>query len=151
MRITFHLEWVKSGKASVKSFKHKSAHDLFTEYTERIQPFAGCEMTGAFQKKDFKPPFKILVCDRGSGSRMLSSEDLARRITQMEGGGTKSLHVLIGGPDGFPAGTLEAMQPELRWCFGPLTLPHELAAVVAAEQLYRAFSIIKGLPYHGSH
>ena len=151
MVITFHLEWVKSGIAAAKSFKHKSAHDLFTDYAERMKPFAEYSMAGAFQKKNFKPPFKILVCDRGSGSRMLSSEDLARRLGQLADTGTKQLHVLIGGPDGFPAGTLEAMQPDLRWCFGPMTLPHELAAVVSAEQLYRAFSIIKGLPYHGSH
>ena len=52
----------------------------------------------------------------------------------------------IGGPDGLaPAVDARAV---LRWSLSPLTLPHGLARVVAAEALYRAVSVIKGLPYH---
>ena len=52
----------------------------------------------------------------------------------------------IGGPDGLAAaGDTKA---RLRWSLSPLTLPHGLARVVAAEALYRAVSLIKGLPYH---
>ncbi len=151
MKITFHLEWIKPGKAAAKSFKHSAAQDLFSDYTQRIGAFSTCEVAGAFARKDFKSPLKILVCDRGSGSRMLSSEDLARRLGQMMDAGAKSLHVVIGGPDGFPAGSLEKLEPDLRWSFGPMTMPHELAAVVASEQVYRAFTILKNLPYHEGH
>ena len=52
----------------------------------------------------------------------------------------------IGGPDGLAA-TVDA-RARLRWSLSPLTLPHGLARVVAAEALYRAVSLIKGLPYH---
>jgi 23S rRNA (pseudouridine1915-N3)-methyltransferase len=52
----------------------------------------------------------------------------------------------IGGPDGLAA-SIDA-RARLRWSLSPLTLPHGLARVVAAEALYRAVSLIKGLPYH---
>ncbi len=152
MKIVFHLDWIRSGKADAKSFKHPAAYELFTEYTKRIHPFAPCELEGALQRKTIgKTPLKIWVCDRGTGSRMLSSEDLARRLTQIMDTSTKRVSLVIGGPDGFTDPEMTELQPDLRWCFGPLTLPHELAAVVAAEQLYRAFTILKGQPYHKGH
>jgi 23S rRNA (pseudouridine1915-N3)-methyltransferase len=52
----------------------------------------------------------------------------------------------IGGPDGLAA-AVDA-RATLRWSLSPLTLPHGLARVVVAEALYRAVSVIKGLPYH---
>jgi 23S rRNA (pseudouridine1915-N3)-methyltransferase len=52
----------------------------------------------------------------------------------------------IGGPDGL-APEVDA-RARLRWSLSPLTLPHGLARVVVAEALYRAVSVIKGLPYH---
>ena len=52
----------------------------------------------------------------------------------------------IGGPDGL-APEVDA-RARLRWSLSPLTLPHGLARVVVAEALYRAVSLIKGLPYH---
>ena len=52
----------------------------------------------------------------------------------------------IGGPDGL-ATTVDA-RARLRWSLSSLTLPHGLVRVVAAEALYRAVSLIKGLPYH---
>jgi 23S rRNA (pseudouridine1915-N3)-methyltransferase len=52
----------------------------------------------------------------------------------------------IGGPDGLAA-TVDT-RARLRWSLSSLTLPPGLARVVAAEALYRAVSLIKGLPYH---
>jgi len=65
--------------------------------------------------------------------------------------GIQELQIVIGGPDGFPPKELEEMKPRLRWSFGPMTLPHELAAVVAVEQLYRAMTILHHQPYHSGH
>lgn len=153
MKIVFHLDWVRSGKADARSFKYPAAHECFAGYAKRIQPFATCEMQGALERNGHKPvrAHKIWVCDRGTGSRMLSSEDLARRLAQVTDSSAKQLSLIIGGPDGFTDQAMADLQPDLRWCFGPLTLPHELAAVVAAEQLYRAWTILKNLPYHNSH
>jgi 23S rRNA (pseudouridine1915-N3)-methyltransferase len=52
----------------------------------------------------------------------------------------------LGGADGLPAAVLA--RAERIWSFSPLTLPHELARVVLYEQLYRAYTIRRGEPYH---
>jgi 23S rRNA (pseudouridine1915-N3)-methyltransferase len=54
--------------------------------------------------------------------------------------------LLIGGPDGLAAECLEAAR--WRWSLSPLTLPHGLARVLVAEQLYRAWTVLSGHPYH---
>jgi 23S rRNA (pseudouridine1915-N3)-methyltransferase len=54
--------------------------------------------------------------------------------------------LLLGGSHGLGPAVLE--QAAERWSLGPLTLPHELARVVVLEQLYRAFTMLEGHPYH---
>lgn len=82
---------------------------------------------------------------------MLSSEDLAAALGREKDAGTRVLEVLVGPPDGFTPADVARLKPTLRWSFGPLTLPHELAALIAAEQLYRAHSILSRSPYHLGH
>jgi hypothetical protein len=53
---------------------------------------------------------------------------------------------LVGGPDGLSRECLA--RAGMRWSLSPLTLPHALVRIVVAEQLYRAWSILKGHPYH---
>jgi rRNA large subunit m3Psi methyltransferase RlmH len=77
--------------------------------------------------------------------RMLTTEQLAARMDdwRMEGG---DVALLIGGADGIaPALLAEA---ETRWSLSPLTLPHALVRVVVAEQIYRAWTLLSGHPYH---
>jgi len=58
----------------------------------------------------------------------------------------RPLALVIGGSQGLSAEFLGAASAG--WSLGPLTLPHELARVVVVEQLYRAFTILRGEPYH---
>ena len=58
----------------------------------------------------------------------------------------QDLAFVIGGPDGLAPAVLERAQQ--RWSLGPATLPHPLARIVVAEQLYRAVSQLGNHPYH---
>lgn len=58
----------------------------------------------------------------------------------------RDVALLVGGPDGLPAPCLD--QAQWRWSLSPLTLPHGLVRVLLAEQLYRAWTILAGHPYH---
>ncbi len=87
----------------------------------------------------------VTVALDGRG-RALSSEALARWLAAERDGGAKSMAFLIGGPDGHGQQALDAVK--LRLTLGAMTLPHGLARIVLAEQLYRAATILSGHPYH---
>jgi len=74
-----------------------------------------------------------------------SSADLAGRLERWAADG-RPLAFVIGGSTGLDGDLLR--EADERWSLGPLTLPHELARVVVAEQLYRAGTIRRGEPYH---
>lgn len=74
-----------------------------------------------------------------------TSEQLAARLEHWRGQG-RDLAFLIGGPEGHAPAVLAAAQET--WSLGPLTLPHMLARLVVAEQLYRACALLAGHPYH---
>jgi 23S rRNA (pseudouridine1915-N3)-methyltransferase len=74
-----------------------------------------------------------------------STEQLAQWLEgRLQSG--QDLVLLVGGPDGLAEECLK--RADLRWSLSPLTLPHALVRIVVAEQLYRAYSVIKGHPYH---
>jgi 23S rRNA (pseudouridine1915-N3)-methyltransferase len=91
-------------------------------------------------------PALILTDSRG---QQLSSEELAATLGSFQDTGIQQLVLAIGPADGWSASALAAANRTI--AFGRITLPHELAAVVAAEQLYRALTIRAGHPYHSGH
>ena len=149
LTIRFRLLWMKKGTALRRGFKSDAACSLFQEYMERISHFTPAQGEGG--PPELKPRSLVWLCDRQAGSRALSSEDLAGRLDAVLQSGAAELQVVIGRADGFTAEERRAWKPDVVWSFGPMTLPHELAAVVAAEQLYRAWSILKNHPYHQGH
>ena len=91
-------------------------------------------------------PMLLLTDSRG---KQLSSEDLAENVGRLRDTGAQTLIFAIGPADGWSAVALK--RADLTVAFGRITLPHELAAVVAAEQIYRALTILAGHPYHSGH
>ena len=148
MEIEFRLDWAKPGKPVARAFKLKSAYELAEEYAGRIRKFVPCKILGQTPAPKAQGT-QTWMCSREG--RMLSSEALAGILAKLNDGGVRRLVIWIGGPDGFSTKTVEECRPELEWSFGPLTLPHELAAGVACEQMYRAWTIIRNLPYHKGH
>lgn len=76
----------------------------------------------------------------------LSSVSFASLLRTRRDAGSSCLAFCIGGPDGHGPEILQ--RAELKLSLGSMTLPHGLARVVLAEQLYRAATIISGHPYH---
>lgn len=90
------------------------------------------------------PPGAVTVLLDLDG-RAWSSEQLAAVVAQWRESG-RPVALVIGGAEGVDEAV--AARTDVRWSLGPLTLPHELARVIVLEQVYRAFSILDGLPYH---
>jgi 23S rRNA (pseudouridine1915-N3)-methyltransferase len=85
---------------------------------------------------------KVALDERGT---LLSTRDLSNRIARWQATG-QDVAFMIGGADGLDAGVKQSAS--LVWSLSPLTLPHGLARVLLAEQLYRAVSILHNHPYH---
>lgn len=79
------------------------------------------------------------------GGRAWSTGQLARQLEAWMAGGS-DIALLVGGPDGL-SDAARAAAP-LHWSLSPLTLPHPLVRIIVAEQLYRAWSLLRGHPYH---
>ncbi len=81
--------------------------------------------------------------------QMMTSDELAGSVDQAGIAGVQQLVMAIGPADGWSQEDRNAAQQIIS--FGRITLPHELALAVAAEQIYRALTILAGHPYHSSH
>lgn len=99
------------------------------------------------EKSGTRPPHSIVLLD--SRGKQLSSEQLADFLDQHQNRSPHPLLFAIGPTGGFTDQTRTASSFVLS--LGKMTLSHELARVVLLEQLYRAFTILKGHPYHLGH
>lgn len=91
-------------------------------------------------------PVLVVLDSRG---KQLSSEELANFLNAQLDRGTQTLIFAVGPADGWSAAIRSSAQSAIS--MGKMTYPHELVRVILAEQLYRAFTIIKGHPYHSGH
>lgn len=140
--------------------KDARLRELLEDYQRRLSHFTRCEVveiresaaagTKAGIDKDSRSisdrlstgAVTVLLDPEGSD---WSSQELAAQIQRWENQGTKEVVFIVGGPNGVsPELAASVMQ---RWSLSRLTLTHEMARVVLLEQLYRAYTIIHGLPY----
>lgn len=87
----------------------------------------------------------VVVCLDGKG-KMFSSPEIAKFIKKKEVSGNSEMTFVIGGSNGLSQAVLK--RADLLLSFGNITYPHQLFRVVLSEQIYRAFTILNGLPYH---
>lgn len=91
-------------------------------------------------------PEKSVLVALDERGKTLSSEDFARWIEAWRDMGRPDLALAIGGADGLDRDVRE--RAELVLSFSPMTWPHQIARIMAAEQLYRVTTILSGHPYH---
>jgi len=139
--------------------KDEHLRALVEEYLKRLTRFVRCEVIetregpGSDPASIKKESQRILdAIPAGSVALLLdvkglewNSQELADEVRRWEHDSIKELAIVIGGPDGVSAEVM-ARSPK-RWRLTRLTLTHEMARVVAVEQLYRAYTINRGLPY----
>jgi 23S rRNA (pseudouridine1915-N3)-methyltransferase len=139
--------------------KDERLRSLVSEYLKRLAHFAKCEVievrespasdrSGNAREAErileaISPASLIVLLDEQG--RELSSIQLADQVRRWEQESVKEVAIVIGGPNG----VADAVKSRalMKWRLSRLTLTHEMARVIAAEQLYRAYTINRGLPY----
>lgn len=142
----FRFVWV--GKT-----KNKHWRALQEEYLRRLSHFVKYEIVELKDDTKENEGKRILenlnqnsfVCVLDVKGRSVSSHEVARQIENWQNRGLKEIAFVIGGAEGVASGVVEKADFSLSLSF--LTFTHEEARVILIEQLYRAYTIIKGFPY----
>ena len=152
---------VKIKIAWIGKTKEPAIQSLTNEYLKRISRYvpvegmalrdeaALLEMCGRALAKATKSAGKSTLVLMESTGRQFSSEELARFLGDYQDRNPLPLVLAVGPADGFSDAARSAAQHTIS--LGRMTLAHELARVVLLEQVYRAFTILKGHPYHSGH
>ena len=134
--------------------KHIHFRDAIADYSSRIKRFIPFEIvevkehstTDRGRKRRVEQESKALEAQSNTlrvvldqSGKQLSSEEFAAWIEKQ----TRDIDFIVGGPAGH-----NIEDADLTLNFGKWTMPHDLVRVVLLEQIYRAFTILKNLPYH---
>ena len=151
MRI--ELAFVAPRRQRLKSSPTQALLDDYLKRSSRYIPIQAVPydsenaLLSALDRHNARTQATLILLD--SRGQSLSSEAIAERLGALRDNGAQLLLFSIGPHDGWSS--LAWNRASLRLSLGPITLPHELALVVLAEQIYRAFCILAGHPYHGGH
>jgi 23S rRNA (pseudouridine1915-N3)-methyltransferase len=147
---------VKIQIAWIGKTKEASIRVLTEEYLTRISRYVPAESlemaaeSALLEKAEDitgrTRPVLVLLDSRG---RQFTSEEFADLLRDQQDRGTQNLFFAVGPADGFSDRARGSA--DLVLSFGKMTLAHELARIVLLEQIYRAFTILKGHPYHTGH
>jgi len=153
--------------AAVGKLKHGPERELFAHYLDRAEAIGrktGLSPLSAIEVAEAKAAtaqarmeaeaktllaklpssYKLICLDRGGDQ--LGSEEFAQALAKFRDGGARGLAFFIGGADGL--GLAAQFKADRVVSLGPITLPHGLARIVLAEQIYRAGTLLTGHPYH---
>ena len=144
----------------VGKIKEKYFTDAIAEYSKRLSRFCTFNIievdeASKIDNLDKKSEAEgKLILEKCSGvivsldarGKMLESPEIAEFIKTNQVSGVSEISFVIGGSNGLSNDVIKASKLVLS--FGKITYPHQLFRVVLAEQIYRAFAIIAGLPYH---
>jgi 23S rRNA (pseudouridine1915-N3)-methyltransferase len=150
---------VKIKIAWIGKTKEPAIASLTEEYLKRISRYVSTEGLALRDEAAL-----LNMCGRSAGAKTgakstlvlmdsrgkeFSSEQLAKFLGDYRDRNPLPLVLAVGGADGFSDSTRAAAQHTIS--LGKMTLAHEFARVVLLEQVYRAFTILKGHPYHSGH
>jgi 23S rRNA (pseudouridine1915-N3)-methyltransferase len=122
---------------------------ILDDYAKRIGHSCPIEITevrdgdAALKKLDADRTATVVLLD--AAGKSLDSNALAKWLGELRDRGTRALILLCGDADGFPESLRQRAHQKLS--LSSMTFSHELARVMLAEQLYRAFAILSGNPY----
>jgi 23S rRNA (pseudouridine1915-N3)-methyltransferase len=155
--------------AAVGKLKNGAERELYARYADRVSASGRAIALGPLELREIiegKAPSaearmadeagRLLAKCKGAGitillderGKALTSTDFASLLVKARDRGEAEAAFLLGGPDGHGEATRKAARITLS--LGPMTLPHGLARIVLAEQIYRATTIVSGHPYHRS-
>ena len=129
---------------------------LVQGYLERCSSLARCRTEGFrteeallewLERQQGGTPAVVVLLD--SRGRPMSSEAFAAWISERRDEGSQHVVFAVGPADGWTESARK--RAKLLLSLGPMTLAHALARLVMAEQIYRAFTILTGHPYHAGH
>ena len=153
--------------AAVGKLKQGPERELFAHYLDRAEaigrkislaPLSAIEVAeakAATAQARMEAEAKTLLAKLPSSHRLicldpggdqLGSEEFAQALAKFRDGGAQGLAFFIGGADGL--GLAAQFKADRIVSLGPMTLPHGLARIVLAEQIYRAGTLLTGHPYH---
>ena len=137
----------------VGTLKESYWREALEEYAKRLSRFVSFSVMECREKRTKEEEGKeILEKSKGYliafdiGGKELSSEEIASFIDKKATEGISEMTFIIGGSEGLSDEVKKVV--DMRLSFGRVTYPHQLMRVIAAEQLYRAMTILNGVTYH---
>ena len=129
--------------------------DAMAEYGKRLSRYVKLNLIEVADGPDKKAegirmlerlPEDAYIITLEINGKALSSEELSQKISELENSGRSRIVFIIGGPDGLHSDVLA--RSDFSLSFSKMTFPHPLMRVILMEQIYRAYRIMKGEPYH---
>jgi 23S rRNA (pseudouridine1915-N3)-methyltransferase len=147
---------------AVGRLKERYWREAAEEYLKRLGPYANVRVVEVADRDSGRDEARALAEEGADvlkalpdsahvialeiGGKQRSSEQFSAHLDELGLSGKSSIALVIGGSVGLASEVLA--RADERVSLGPMTLPHNLARVVVLEQLYRAFRISRGEPYH---